>query len=76
MPASLFELNGWQLEILGTLKQWEKAFQNCELIMDPDIGFITKSKGKKWSYYWLAVINIPRPRILKLPFGLHKIYRS
>ena len=47
MPASLFELNGWQLEILGTLKQWEKAFQNCELIMDPDIGFITRSKDKK-----------------------------
>ena len=35
--ASLSELNDWQLEIQDTLKQWVKEFQNCGLIMDPDI---------------------------------------
>ena len=30
------------------LNPWEEAFQNCELIMGPVIGFIIKSTGVKW----------------------------
>jgi putative addiction module killer protein len=32
----------------GDVKPWVKAFQSCGLIMDPDIGCITKNKDRRW----------------------------